>query len=216
MRRMGFSEKWISLIMLCVTTVSYKIRVNGEFTRTIWPQRGLRQGDPLSPYLFIICAEAFSALMENAGRRGQLEGVRICPGAPRVSHLFFADDSLIFIKASVSGAAHLQQILSLYENASGQVINKDKTAVFFSKNTPPPIRAQMMAELGITQIASNDKYLGLPVHIGKSRKSAFEYIKQRVWAKIQGWQQKLLSKAGKEILIKAVAQAIPTYAMSRF
>ena len=96
------------------------------------------------------------------------------------------------------------------------MINKDKTAAIFSKNTPASVKAQMMAELGITQIASNDKYLGLPVHIGKSRKSAFEYIKQKVWAKIQGWQEKLLSKAGKEILIKAVAQAIPTYAMSCF
>jgi len=73
MRKMGFAEKWIRLIMLCVTTVSYKIRINGECTETIWPQRGLRQGDPLSPYLFIICAEAFSALMEDAERRGQIE-----------------------------------------------------------------------------------------------------------------------------------------------
>ena len=73
MRRMGFSERWINLVMLCVTTVSYRIRVNGAFTRTIRPQRGLRQGDPLSPYLFIICAEAFSALMEDAERRGQIE-----------------------------------------------------------------------------------------------------------------------------------------------
>jgi hypothetical protein len=74
----------------------------------------------------------------------------------------------------------------------------------------------MMAELGITQISSNDKYLGLPIHIRKSRTSVFEYTKQRVWAKIQGWQQKLLSKARKEILIKVVARAIPTYAMSCF
>lgn len=73
-----------------------------------------------------------------------------------------------------------------------------------------------MVILGINQETRNDKYLGLPVHIGKSKKSAFAYIKQRIWARIQGWQEKLLSKAGKEILIKAVAQAIPTFAMSCF
>jgi hypothetical protein len=74
----------------------------------------------------------------------------------------------------------------------------------------------MLIELGIVQIAQNDKYLGPPVFIGKSTKRAFEYIKKKVWTRIQGWQEKLLSKAGKEILIKAVAQAIPTYAMSCF
>jgi hypothetical protein len=73
-----------------------------------------------------------------------------------------------------------------------------------------------LAELGISHTTTNDRYLGLPVHIGKLRRKSFEYIKQKVWTRIQGWQEKLLSKAGKEILIKAVVQAIPTYAMSCF
>jgi hypothetical protein len=173
--------------MKCVKTVTYKIKVNDEYTETFLPRRGLRQGDPLSPYLFIICAEGLSALMEDANRRGIIEGIRICHGAPRLNHLFFADDSLIFIKASVLEARHLQHILSLYEEASGQMINKDKTVVMYSSNTPTNVKMQIMAELSITHITQNEKYLGLPVHIGKSRKSAFEYIKQRIWARIQGW-----------------------------
>lgn len=96
------------------------------------------------------------------------------------------------------------------------MINKDKTDVMYSSNTATNVKMQIMAELSITHITQNEKYSGQPVPIGKSRKLAFEHIKQRIWARIQGWQEKLLSKTGKEILIKAVAQAIPTYAMSCF
>lgn len=99
---------------------------------------------------------------------------------------------------------------------SGQVINKDKTSIMLRPNEVQQVQQQILAELDIIQLASNEKYLGLPVYIGESRKQMFEYIKQKVWGRIQGWQEKLLSKAGKETMIKAVAQAIPTYAMSCF
>ena len=87
--KMCFQNEWINLVMKCVKTVTYKIKVNDEYTETILPRRGLRQGDPLSPYLFIICVEGLSALMEDVERRGLIEGVRICHGAPRINHLFF-------------------------------------------------------------------------------------------------------------------------------
>ena len=97
---------------------------------------------------------------------------------------------------------------------SGQVINKDMSSILFSPNSGTQVKGQIRRILGITHEAKNEKYLGLPVSTGKSRKKAFEYIKGKLWARIQGWQDKLLSKAGKEILVKAVAQAIPTYVMS--
>jgi len=120
------------------------------------------------------------------------------------------------LKATVREARCLQQVLELYEDVSGQMVNKDKTAIMFSPNTPQHSRDYILSELRITHVASNEKYLGLPVYIEKSKKRMFEYIKQRVWVRIQGWQEKLLSKAGKEIMVKTVAQAIPTYAMSCF
>lgn len=216
MKKMGFADRWVDLIMKCVTTASYRIKVNGEYSYQFKPQRGLRQGDPLSPYLFILCAEGLSALLKRAEANREIEGIRVCPGAPHVSHLFFADDTSVLLKASISGARCLQQILHLYEEVSGQVINKDKTSVVFSPNIKVQVQKQMLSALGISHIASSEKYLGLPVYIGKSKKKMFEYIKQKVWLRIQGWQEKLLSRAGKEIMIKAVAQAIPTYAMSCF
>jgi hypothetical protein len=85
--------------MKCVTTINYQIKVNGEYTTRIYPQRGLRQGDPLSPYLFILCAEGLSAMLQKAEENGKLKGLKVCRGAPSVNHLFFADDSLILMQA---------------------------------------------------------------------------------------------------------------------
>jgi len=120
------------------------------------------------------------------------------------------------MRARADDAKDLRKILEIYERASGQVINKDKSSIMFSPNTIQQDRSQMRVNLGIQAEAKSERYLGLPVAVGRSRKKAFEYIKKKIWSRIQGWQEKLLSKAGNEILIKAVAQSIPTYAMSCF
>jgi hypothetical protein len=98
MRRLGFSDMWIQLIMECVTTVLYRVKVNGEHSTSFVPQRGLRQGDPLSPYLFLLCAEAFSALLKKGERDGLLARVKIYQNAPSISHLLFADDSFFLFE----------------------------------------------------------------------------------------------------------------------
>jgi hypothetical protein len=120
------------------------------------------------------------------------------------------------MRACKGDAQELRRVLQVYERASGQMINREKYAVLFSPNTAPGDKNDVGQALNIVQEAKSERYLGLPVSIGKSRKKAFEYIKKKVWLRIQGWREKLLSKAGKEILVKAVAQAIPTYAMSCF
>ena len=214
--KLGFHDNWVQVIMKCVSTVTYRIKVNGELSDEIIPNRGLRQGDPLSPYLFLICAEAFSCLLGAAEGNGELSGVKICQHVPSINHLLFADDSLLLLKVDEWSATHLQNILSLYEDCSGQTINKDKSSVMFSKNTKSFEKNQFMASLGITTVAQNEKYLGLPMYMGRSKKRTFEYLKERVWKRLQEWKEKLLSKAGKEVLIKAVVQAIPSYAMSCF
>ena len=93
MRRLGFSDRWTSMAMRCVTTVSYSFKLNGEPVGYMQPERGLRQGDPLSPYLFVMCAEGLSTLLSRAELVGDLQGIKVCRAAPSIHHLFFADDS---------------------------------------------------------------------------------------------------------------------------
>ncbi|XP_062170581.1 secreted RxLR effector protein 78-like [Alnus glutinosa] len=135
MIRMGFDERWVFLIMQCVTSVQYSVIINGSLVGDIRPSRGIRQRDPISPYLFIICAEALSALISRAEQRGAISGMPSSPRGPKISHLFFEDDSILFCKSNVVGWRRLMKILGTYENASGQKLNVNKTSVFFSRNT---------------------------------------------------------------------------------
>ncbi|KAL0314573.1 UNVERIFIED_CONTAM: putative mitochondrial protein [Sesamum angustifolium] len=183
---------------------------------SVIPQRGLRQGDPLSPYLFLLCTEAFSALLQREERGGRLQGVAVCRRAPRVSHLLFADDTLIFCQAKVDAAWCILEVLDNFGRAAGQEINFAKSSVVFSRNTVASLRDEIQGILNIRVEGRHDLYLGLPSVVGKTRRSVFQSIRDRVWNRINGWNERNLSQAGKEILIKAVAQAIPTYAMGCF
>ena len=88
--------------------------------------------------------------------------------------------------------------------------------IFFSKSTTDVTRNQIKLALGVLEIIQYERFLGLPSLVGRNKKASFNYIKDRVWKKLQGWKEKLLSQAGREILIKIVVQAIPTYTMSCF
>ncbi|KAM0855878.1 hypothetical protein ACQ4PT_049496 [Festuca glaucescens] len=126
------------------------------------------------------------------------------------------DDSLILMKVTPESSTHLQHVLQLYEVCSGQIVNVDKSSIMFSKNTRQADRAAMMASLGVSSETWNERYLGLLVYVGQSRSKVFAYLKDRIWKRIQGWMERMLSKVGKEILIKACAQAIPIFAMTCF
>ena len=180
----------------------------------IIPSRGIRQGDPLSPYLFLLCAKGLSALIQSVVDRGQMEAMKICRGCPKLSHLFFANDSLIFCNATLKECDELQRLLKVYEKASGQQLNYTKTSLFFSSNTSRDVQEEN--RFGAQIIKQHEKYLGLPSLIGRNKRTTFNAIKEKLGKVLAGWKEKLLLKAGKEVLIKAVVQAGLAYTMSCF
>ncbi|XP_042944703.1 uncharacterized protein LOC122278591 [Carya illinoinensis] len=202
--------------MECIESVSYELLVNGTPQDPFKPSRGIRQGDPISPYLFIMCAEALSNLICQAEAKGQVHGIPIAKGQLKISHLFFADDSLLFCKANTFEWIRLHGLLKIYEQASGKRLNLKKTSILFSKNITRATQNFILFIAGVRSAMTYEKYLGLPYVVGKNKNKTFKGILDSIRLRLSNHKVKLLSLAGKEIYIKVVIQALPTYAMSVF
>lgn len=113
LKRLGFDEIWISWIMQCITTVTYSYLINDSVYGNVKPYRGIRQGDPLSPYIFILCGEVLTGLCKKASRDGTLQGIRVARACPRVNHLLFADDTMFFCQANKTSCETLVKIQRL-------------------------------------------------------------------------------------------------------
>ena len=170
-------------------------------------------------YLLIFSCYVRKDFLLSLRKRWRMEGwggVAVCWRSPKISHLFFANDSLIFCRASLEECDALQRVLRVYEGASGQQLNRAKTSLFFSRNTPNNIQEIIKDRFRAQVIKHYEKYMGLPSLLGRNKKNTFNSIKDKLRKQLAGWKEKLLSKARKEVLIKVVAQAIPTYTMSVF
>ena len=133
-----------------------------------------------------------------------------------ITHLFFADDSLLFCNATTADCDEIQRLLMVNERAIGQQVNRQKTSLFFSPNTPAEIQEELKQRFGTNIIRQHEKYLGLPSLVGRNKRNIFQQLKERVANKLSRWKEKFLSMASREVLIKAVVQAIPTHTMSCF
>ena len=145
----------------------------GVPSRTIKPSRGLRQGDSLSPYLFFLCAMGLQGLLHKAEFDGAIREVSICRNGPRVSHLFFADDRVLFCRAKESECQVILDLLLVYERGSGQKINRDKTNIFFSSNTYHDVQVRIHHQLGVPAIRQYERYLGLLAFVGRAKRQGF-------------------------------------------
>ena len=162
MRVFGFCDKWIGWIMAAVKSVHYSVLINGSPHGHITPTRGIRQRDPLSPYLFILCSDILGHLINAKASSGDIRGVRVGNGAPAITHLQFADDSLFFCQANARNCQALKDVFDVYEYYSGQKINLQKSMITFGSRVYGLTQSHLKMVLNIPNQGGGGKYLGLP------------------------------------------------------
>lgn len=202
--------------MTCVSSVRYSVKVNGHLLDPFVLTRGLRQGDLLSPSLFLFVADGLSSLITRRIEDASLRDFRITRRSPGISHLLFADDSLLFFQCNTQQALVIRDILASYENCTGQLLSPGKCSILIGKQVPQADGDAVAAILGVTNTTFDEKYLGLPVSDGAMKNGRFQTIKEKAGKRLDDWSEKYLSAGGKEILIKSVIQSLPTFTMSVF
>jgi hypothetical protein len=160
-----------------VKFVAYSVLINETPHGRIIPTRGIRQGDPLSSYLFLLCAEGLSSLLRKVEHDGHIIGIPTFARGFRLSHLIFADDSLLFCRANFMEWRKILHLLNQYEKASGQKLNNHKTSIFYSCNTREEFKEFISSSARIPATANYDKYLGLHALVGRSNTHTFTVIK---------------------------------------
>lgn len=180
------------------------------------PGRRLKQGDPLSPFLFDLCTEGLSHQLNAAESRREITGIRFSDDGPAVHHLFFADDSLLLLKANETECNVVCKILKEYEVSSGQMISFAKSAITFGKNVSDEVKVKIKGITGIVNEGGTGKYMGLPECFSGSKVEMLQYIHEKMTSRFHSWYGFFLSTGGKEVLLKSVAIAMPVFAMSVF
>lgn len=158
MMKLGFNDHWISVVMGMVKSVSFSVLFNGQRLEEFRPSRGIWQGDPISPFLFLLAAEGLSGLLKS-NQTLHLSGIKVASSAPPVNHLMFADDSLLFFKTSVVGAVEVSKLLDTNCQASSQRVNRDKSSIFFSKGCPSVVREEVKLSLQVTNESLKEQHI---------------------------------------------------------
>ncbi|XP_074270707.1 uncharacterized protein LOC141594598 [Silene latifolia] len=203
----------ISLIMRCISSSSTQVALNGNLLSSFSPSRGIRQGDPLSPYLFILCMEALSTLIHKSCDDSDWSPFPLGKGGASFSHLLFADDILLFGRASEKNLCAVQDTLHTFCSSSGQKINFSKSKLLFSKHTSTVHTNMFETALGIKATSNLGTYLGFPLKGTKPNKTDLRHIVDAIQTKLSNWKTNFLSKAGRLCLINSTISAIPSHSM---
>ncbi|RVX20087.1 Transposon TX1 uncharacterized 149 kDa protein [Vitis vinifera] len=190
LKEMGFGQRWIKWIDWCISTVKFSVLINGSPSGFFQSTRGLRQGDPLSPYLFVIAMEVFSSMMRRAISGGYLSGWKVSGGrgeGMHISHLLFADDTLVFCEESSDEMTYLSWLLMWFEACSGLRINLEKSEMI------PVGRVLnidgLALELGCKVGGIPSSYLGMPLGAAFNSVAVWDGVEERFRRRLAMWRR---------------------------
>lgn len=217
MQRIGFGQKWIKWVKYCISTVSFSVLINGTSAGFFKAQKGLRQGDPLSPFLFLLAMEGLNKMVKTANINGWLRGFDVAREGKEsleVTHLQYADDTLIFCDAEEEQLRFLRIILVIFEGISGLHINWRKSFLYPINEVPnlEVLNAILGGEIGSLPTT----YLGMPLGAKSKSLEIWNSVIEKCERKLARWKRQYLSMGGRLTLINSVLDAMPTYMMSLF
>ena len=207
-----FNNNFVNLIKACITKPWIAPLVNGKPANYFQATRGIRQGYPLSPFLYILMADALSRKLEAEKKVGTVPSIMIVKGTEPINHSLFVDDSLLLGGASIMITKAFSQILQDFCSITGALINKRKSAMY-GWNTEQNDIQRIANYLGFSGYTSWDKikYLGLPLTLGPNGASLWNDVLNKLRTKTRAWGGQWLAKACKLMLVKAMISSLSVY-----
>jgi len=196
-----------------ISTPNFSILINGIPTTTFNATRGIRQGDPLSPFLFIMATEGLGRYFKKEQRERKIKGLRLWGNNLPITHQQFVDDIMLFCEATIKEVRNMKRILDLFMEASGMEVNKEKSCTFVF-NTLDSIKSHLTRTLGFRQGELPTKYLGNQIDINPTRMVNWQQVTEKLKNKMASWSFRSLNIAGRIVLVKSVLQAMPIYSLS--
>eukprot|EP00253_Pinus_taeda_P015705 PITA_15705 len=213
LKAFGFCDRWVNWVISMISTLNFSILLNGAPTATFNASRGLRQGDPLSPFLFIISAEGLGRYFKKEARERKIQGLRLWGNRTTVTHQQFVDDIMIYCKATLKEVNRIKKILELFMDGSGMEVNKDKSTTFFF-NTAEPVKNHLTRVMGYRTGDLPTKYLGTMLDTSTLKIGNWKNIIEKIMKRLDNWTFRALNLAVRVVLLKATIQAIPIYPLS--
>ncbi|KAK1325374.1 hypothetical protein QJS10_CPA01g01441 [Acorus calamus] len=213
----GFPSLWIKWMKACISMVRLAVIMNGTPTNWIPMGRGLRQGDPLSPYLFVLIAEVLSAQLRKEQRVGRILGYQPTPSLmgqsipEGLTHILYADDLMIVAAATPIACSTLREVLANVQKQTGLTVSWGKSSIRFSPSVPSQHQRWMSRIVRMRPAPNSWKYLGVQVYGKGSIRKGAEIVYTKVLQKLEGWKAKCLTMAGRLQLLNSVIMAVPQH-----
>ena len=209
----GFSKQWINIIFQCISTPKISILINGTLEGFFNISRGIKQGDQIFPFLFIIMVEAFRRVIKVVQEEIKIKEVKVTNGVDNTTHQQFTDDTILARINTLQDVDHMQHILETYTKASRKMINAKKSKIYFL-NTDIKVEDQIYHKLGFKKGKLPTRYLGIYLNKSNHTNLGWENILRKIDNQTKSCKGRWLTKVGRTTKIKAVLAAIPSYQLS--